>query len=84
VGSVSFDRQGIADHAKGLASNIQGNLRRSLESIGVDILQGTGRFADGNKIKYRRALGRVDISLAHHLSLCAALTGFAHASTHLR
>jgi hypothetical protein len=32
---VSFDRQGIADHAKNLASTIQGNLRRSLEAIGV-------------------------------------------------
>ncbi len=37
---MSFERQGIADHAKNLASTIQGNLKRSLESIGVDILTG--------------------------------------------
>lgn len=35
VGAVSYDRQGIADHASKLASTIQGNLKRSLEAIGV-------------------------------------------------
>ena len=35
VGSVSYERQPIADHATNLASTIQGNLKRSLESIGV-------------------------------------------------
>ena len=35
VGSVDFDRQGIADHANNLASAIQLNLKRSLEAIGV-------------------------------------------------
>ena len=35
VGSVGFDRQMIADHANNLASNVQGNLKRSLEAIGV-------------------------------------------------
>lgn len=35
VGSVGFDRQGIADHATNLANTIQGNLQRSLEAIGV-------------------------------------------------
>ena len=35
VGSVGFDRQTIADHANNLASNVQGNLKRSLEAIGV-------------------------------------------------
>jgi hypothetical protein len=32
---VSYDRQGISDHANNLASTIQLNLKRSLESIGV-------------------------------------------------
>lgn len=32
---MSFDRAAIADHAKNLASNIQGNLKRSLEGLGV-------------------------------------------------
>lgn len=35
VGSVSFDRQGIADHATNLAKTVQGNLKRSLEALGV-------------------------------------------------
>ena len=35
VGSVSFERQPIADHAINLASTIQNNLKRSLEAIGV-------------------------------------------------
>ncbi len=35
VGAVSFDRAGVAAHAKDLATTIQGNLKRSLESIGV-------------------------------------------------
>lgn len=35
VGSVDFDRQGIADHAINLVSTIQLNLKRSLENIGV-------------------------------------------------
>ena len=32
---MSYDRQGISDHANNLASTIQLNLKRSLESIGV-------------------------------------------------
>lgn len=32
---MSFDRQGVADHAAQLANNIQGNLKRSLEALGV-------------------------------------------------
>ncbi len=35
VGSVSYERQPIADHASNLASTIQNNLKRSLEAIGV-------------------------------------------------
>ncbi len=35
IGAVSYDRQGVADHAANLASTIQGNLKRSLEAMGV-------------------------------------------------
>jgi hypothetical protein len=35
VGSVSFDRAGVAAHATQLANTIQGNLKRSLEALGV-------------------------------------------------
>jgi len=60
VGSVSFDRQGIADHAQNLANTIQGNLKRSLEALGVDILIGNARFVGPNKLSYGLP-GRVDI-----------------------
>jgi type IV secretory pathway VirB2 component (pilin) len=35
IGSVSYERQPIADHASNLANTIQGNLKRSLEALGV-------------------------------------------------
>lgn len=60
VGSVSFDRQGIADHATNLAKNVQGNLKRSLEALGVDILIGSAKFDGPHKVKYGLP-GRVDV-----------------------
>jgi dihydrolipoamide dehydrogenase len=60
VGSVTFERQGIADHARDLAANIAGNLERSLSAIGVDILLGSGRFVDAHTVDYRKP-GRVDV-----------------------
>lgn len=60
VGSVSFDRQGIADHATNLAKTIQGNLQRSLEALGVDILIGNAKFVDSHTVKYSLP-GRVDV-----------------------
>lgn len=60
VGAVSFDRQGIANHAKDLVSNIAGNLQRSLEALGVDILTGTGKFVDAHTVSYSLP-GRVDV-----------------------
>ena len=50
LGSVNFERQPIADHAKNLATTIKGNLQRSLESIGVDILKGAGKLT-GKRMK---------------------------------
>ena len=35
VDNVTFERQPIADHANQLAANVQGNLKRSLEALGV-------------------------------------------------
>ncbi|PNH07186.1 Dihydrolipoyl dehydrogenase [Tetrabaena socialis] len=60
VGSVTFDREGIANHAKQLATSIQGNLRRSLEAIGVDILVGQAKFVGNQKVRYGLP-GRVDV-----------------------
>lgn len=60
IGSVSFDRQGIADHATNLAKTIQGNLARSLEGMGVEILKGNAKLAGPNKVSYGLP-GRVDV-----------------------
>merc|ERR1719364_138366 len=49
-GEVSYDRQGVADHASNLASTIQGNLKNSLVALGVDILTGVGKFEDNHTI----------------------------------
>ncbi len=51
VGSVSFGRQGVADHASQLASTIQGNLKNSLVALGVDIHTGMGKFVDNHTIE---------------------------------
>ena len=60
VDNVTFEREKIAGHAKNLASTIQGNLQRSLEAIGVDILIGQGKFVDSHTVKYSLP-GRVDV-----------------------
>lgn len=49
---MSYERQPIADHATNLAATIQGNLKRSLEAIGVDILRGAGKLIDNHTVKY--------------------------------
>lgn len=59
-GEVTYDRQAIADHAKDLASNIQGNLTRSMEAIGVDILTGAAKLVGPNTLSYALP-GRVDV-----------------------
>jgi dihydrolipoamide dehydrogenase len=60
VGDVSYDRQAVADHAKNLAKTIQGNLARSMDSVGVDTLRGIGKFVDANTVSYSLP-GRVDV-----------------------
>lgn len=42
VDNVSYDRQGIADHAKNLANRVKGNLEASLVGLGVDVVEGRG------------------------------------------
>ena len=40
--AVSFSREGIAAHAKNLASRVKGNLEASLVGLGVDVITGRG------------------------------------------
>lgn len=41
-GEVKFDREGVAAHAKQLASKVKSNLEGSLVALGVDIVDGRG------------------------------------------
>jgi len=41
---VSFDRAGIANHAKNLATRVKGNLEASLKGLGVDVLEAKGEL----------------------------------------
>lgn len=41
-GSVEFDREGIAAHAKNLANRVQSNLQASLQGLGVEVIEGRG------------------------------------------
>lgn len=50
VGSVSFERSAIADHANNLVSKIRGDMSNSLKRLGVDVVQGWGRLAGEQKI----------------------------------
>jgi dihydrolipoamide dehydrogenase len=42
TGTVTYDRQGIADHAKNLASRVKGSLEASLVGLGVSVVEGRG------------------------------------------
>ncbi|KAL7532984.1 hypothetical protein ACHAWF_008595 [Thalassiosira exigua] len=41
-GEVTFDREGVANHAKQLANRVKGNLEGSLVALGVDMVEGRG------------------------------------------
>lgn len=42
TGEVTYDRQGIADHAKNLANKVKGSLEASLIGLGVSVVEGRG------------------------------------------
>jgi dihydrolipoamide dehydrogenase len=41
-GEVTYSRQGIADHAKNLASRVKGSLESSLVGLGCEVVEGRG------------------------------------------
>jgi dihydrolipoamide dehydrogenase len=41
-GKVTFEREGIASHAKSLAQKVKGNLEASLVGLGVQVIEGRG------------------------------------------
>eukprot|EP00816_Leptocylindrus_hargravesii_P011001 CAMPEP_0196819436 /NCGR_PEP_ID=MMETSP1362-20130617/70558_1 /TAXON_ID=163516 /ORGANISM="Leptocylindrus danicus, Strain CCMP1856" /LENGTH=529 /DNA_ID=CAMNT_0042197929 /DNA_START=9 /DNA_END=1598 /DNA_ORIENTATION=+ len=67
-GSVEYDRQGIADHAKNLANRVKGNLEGSLVALGCDVIEGRGALTGTAHEVLDQATGKVytvkDIILA--------------------
>jgi dihydrolipoamide dehydrogenase len=56
-GALSFDRQGIADHAAQLVATIRSNLGKALERAGVTILKGVGSLDGPQRVALREASG---------------------------
>uniref|UniRef100_A0A7S1XNT8 Dihydrolipoyl dehydrogenase n=1 Tax=Phaeomonas parva TaxID=124430 RepID=A0A7S1XNT8_9STRA len=52
---VEFDREGIANHAKQLVSNVAKNLENSLVGLGVEVLPYRAKFAGDRKIELEGA-----------------------------
>lgn len=57
VGSVSFDRAAVADHATNVVSKIRGDLTKSLQKLGVTILTGRGRLVGAQTVAVTAADG---------------------------
>lgn len=57
VGDISFDRGAIATHASGVVEKIRGDLTKSLQKLGVDILQGHGRLQSAQSVVVETATG---------------------------
>jgi len=57
AGALSFDRQGIADHAAQLVAAIRSNLGKALERAGVTILKGVGSLDGPQRVALREASG---------------------------
>ncbi len=51
VGGVSFDRAAIANHAATVVDKIRGDLTKSLERLGVDVLRGVGRLKSAQSVE---------------------------------
>jgi len=69
VGSVSFERQAIANHANSLVSKIRGDLTNSLKRLGVDSIRGRAKLVGEQKLSVatdagERVLTAKDIILA--------------------
>jgi dihydrolipoamide dehydrogenase len=62
LGSVDFNRQGIANHANNLVAKIQGDLTNSLKRLKVDIIRGWGKIAGIQKVTVTTDSGEKTIS----------------------
>lgn len=51
LGSVGYDRQGVADHANGLAAKVRGNMTNSLSGLGIEIINARATLTGKQSIK---------------------------------
>ena len=58
-GKVTYDRQGIADHAKNLASKVKGNLENSLVGLGCQVITGRGKLTGNPQEVMDEATGKI-------------------------
>jgi dihydrolipoamide dehydrogenase len=58
-GEIKFSRQGIADHAKNLASRVKGNLENSLIGLGCHVVEGRGMLTGNPHEVKDSATGKV-------------------------
>ena len=65
LGSVGFDREAIANHAKNLVDKIRGDLTNSLKRLGVDTIHGWGKLAGAQKVAIATPDGEKIITGAH-------------------
>lgn len=68
-GEVTFDRAGIAAHAKNLANKVKGNLEGSLTGLGVQVIEGRGALTGtAHQVKDEKT-GKIytaKVSKTHH------------------
>jgi len=57
VGAVQFDRQAIADHANSIVTKQREALVKSMQRLGVDIIEGWARIAGTQKVSITTASG---------------------------
>lgn len=58
-GEVTYSREGIADHAKNLASKVKGNLENSLVGLGCNVIEGRGALTGNPHEVKDEATGKV-------------------------
>lgn len=76
VSGAGYDRQGVADHANNLASNIRNNLTNSLKALGVDILTGFGTIMGTQKVKYGKVGSSDNVITAKNIIIATGSVPF--------
>ncbi|GJS10562.1 dihydrolipoyl dehydrogenase 2, chloroplastic-like protein [Tanacetum coccineum] len=76
VAAARYDRQGVADHAEGLATKIRNNLTNSMKALGVDILTGFGTVVGPQKVKYGTSGGPETVITAKDIIIATGSVPF--------